>query len=67
MKPIDQKIILSLPYPIVLSLTKETASTNDDLKVAARDGAKDYTVRIADRQLAGKGRKGRSFFSEGGL
>ena len=67
MKPIDKKIILSLPYPIVLSLTEETASTNDDLKVAAKEGAKDYTVRIADRQLAGKGRKGRSFFSEGGL
>ena len=67
MKSIDEKRILSLPYPLTLSLTEETASTNDDLKIAAREGAPDYTVRIADRQLAGKGRKQRAFFSEGGL
>ena len=67
MKSIDQKRILSLPYPLTLRVAEVTASTNDDLKAEARAEAKDYTVRIADRQLAGKGRKQRAFFSEGGL
>ena len=67
MKPVNEKLILTLPYPLALSLAEETFSTNDDLKIAAREGAKDFTLRIADRQLAGKGRNNRSFYSENGL
>jgi len=37
----------------------ETGSTNDDLAVAARAGAPDRTVLVADHQTAGRGRLGR--------
>ena len=37
----------------------ETGSTNADLLAAARDGAPEGTVRVADHQLAGRGRQGR--------
>ncbi len=67
MKDFDESKLSSLSHAVILSRTEETASTNDDLKAAARTGAPDYTLRIADRQLAGKGRLGRSFYSEGGL
>ena len=56
-----------LDKPIDLTVTEKTGSTNDDLKAAAREGAADYTVRIAQRQIGGRGREGRRFFSEGGL
>ena len=46
----------------------ELDSTNRLLKELARDGAENGTVVMADRQSAGRGRLGRSFFSpEGGL
>lgn len=43
----------------------QTGSTNDDLKVLARQGAPHGTVLIADRQSGGHGRMGRSFHSPG--
>ena len=46
---------------------EETGSTNDDLKVLARQGAPHGTVLIADRQRGGHGRMGRSFHSPGGV
>ena len=67
MKEFDESKLSTLPHAITFSRAEETASTNDDLKVAARLGAPDYTLMIADRQIAGKGRLGRSFYSEGGL
>lgn len=42
---------------------KETTSTNDELKKLALSGKKGTVLYVADRQTAGKGRKGRSFFS----
>ena len=46
----------------------ETESTNAYLKKLARSGAKEGTVVFADRQTAGRGRLGRSFYSlDGGL
>ncbi len=42
---------------------KETTSTNDELKKLALLGKKGTVLYVADRQTAGKGRKGRSFFS----
>lgn len=46
---------------------KETVSTNEEAKrIAENEG--DWTVVAADRQLSGKGSKGRSFYSpEGGV
>ena len=42
-------------------------STNDRLKIMARQGAPHGTVLIADRQTGGHGRMGRSFLSPGGV
>ncbi|MCP3912274.1 MAG: biotin--[acetyl-CoA-carboxylase] ligase [Actinomycetia bacterium] len=39
----------------------ETGSTNTDLMDAATRGAPDGTVRVADHQTAGRGRRGRPF------
>ncbi|NTU88489.1 MAG: biotin--[acetyl-CoA-carboxylase] ligase [Actinobacteria bacterium] len=45
-----------------------TGSTNDDAKELARSGAPEKTVVVATRQLAGRGRLGRTWVSpEGGL
>ncbi len=47
---------------------RETDSTNTFLKTAAKDGLAHLTAVYADRQTAGRGRVGRSFWSpEGGL
>lgn len=46
---------------------EETDSTNDRLKIVARQGAPHGTVLIADRQTGGHGRMGRSFLSPGGV
>lgn len=45
----------------------ELDSTNDRLKMMARQGAPHGTVLIADRQTGGHGRLGRSFLSPGGV
>ena len=62
-----ERIKKSVDREITLAVVSETGSTNDDLKAAARAGATDYSVLIAHRQTGGRGREGRSFFSEGGL
>ncbi|MBR5437631.1 MAG: biotin--[Clostridia bacterium] len=46
----------------IISL-RETASTNDEAKKIALSGKKKTVLITADRQTAGRGRKGRSFFS----
>ena len=68
MKEVNRDEIISLlERQIDLTVLSETVSTNDDLKVAAREGAADYTALVAKRQVGGRGREGRRFFSEGGL
>lgn len=42
---------------------KSVGSTNDEAKTLAHNGAKSGTVVIAEHQLSGKGRLGRSFYS----
>lgn len=42
---------------------KETVSTNDVAKQMALDKSEEFTVVVADRQTAGRGRNGRKFFS----
>ena len=43
-----------------------TESTNEDVKSLAKQGAGHGLVVISDCQTAGKGRRGRSFFSPAG-
>lgn len=53
-------------YPVFLY--SETDSTNKIAKQLAEQGAKEGTIVLAERQTAGRGRLGRSFFSpEGGI
>ena len=81
MKKIDRKkVLLSLESPLgeppanvwarcgnfPVEIVAKTGSTNDDLKEAARNGSACRAL-IAEKQTAGKGRQGRSFFSEGGV
>ncbi|MBP2339153.1 BirA family biotin operon repressor/biotin-[acetyl-CoA-carboxylase] ligase [Saccharothrix coeruleofusca] len=53
------------PYA-ALDVVASTGSTNVDLVAAARDGAPDRTVLIAEEQTAGQGRRGRGWVSPGG-
>lgn len=56
-----------IPSSVQILTKRVTGSTNDDLKQEALRGRDGITVLFADRQTAGKGRQGRSFFSRGGL
>jgi len=53
------------PYA-ALDVVSTTASTNADLLAAAKEGAADRTVLIADTQSAGRGRRDRSWVSPAG-
>ena len=44
----------------------ETGSTNDDARELARDGAPHLTTVVADRQTAGRGRRGRTWIAQPG-
>ena len=63
----EKKLASALPNAVKLTVVEQTGSTNDDLKKAAKAGAADRTVLIAERQSEGRGREGRSFYSERGL
>ncbi len=60
------KSLLNAGDNITIEAVAETASTNEDMKTKARQGADEISVLIADRQTKGKGSKGRQFFSPGG-
>jgi len=49
-----------------LAVVAETGSTNEDLAAAARAGAPEGRVLVAERQTNGRGRLGRSWVSEPG-
>jgi BirA family transcriptional regulator, biotin operon repressor / biotin---[acetyl-CoA-carboxylase] ligase len=49
-----------------VEVVAETGSTNEDLIAAARDGAAEGRVLVAERQTKGRGRLGRSWQSEPG-
>jgi BirA family biotin operon repressor/biotin-[acetyl-CoA-carboxylase] ligase len=55
---------LVLGAPLVVS--EETASTNDDAKRGAREGAPHGATWLAESQTAGRGRQGRSWVSPRG-
>jgi BirA family biotin operon repressor/biotin-[acetyl-CoA-carboxylase] ligase len=59
--------LLGPDYPEA-TIVDETGSTNEDLRERARRGAPPWTVRVARRQTAGRGRHGREWVSgEGDL
>lgn len=61
------KALLKPEYSDIKIITlKETTSTNDELKKAAARGEQKTVLLAAEKQTAGKGRKGRSFFSPQG-
>lgn len=66
----DKGAILSRLHTKVLGsnivFLKETDSTNNELKRMAADGAPEGTVVIAERQLEGRGRRGRTWQDEEG-
>ncbi len=49
-----------------VAVVAETGSTNEDLIAAARDGAAEGRILVAERQSNGRGRLGRSWQSEPG-
>jgi BirA family transcriptional regulator, biotin operon repressor / biotin---[acetyl-CoA-carboxylase] ligase len=49
-----------------VAVVAQTGSTNDDLVAAARHGAAEGRVLVAERQTSGRGRLGRSWQSEPG-
>ncbi len=49
-----------------VAVVAQTGSTNEDLIIAARDGAPEGMVLVAERQTKGRGRLGRSWRSEPG-
>jgi BirA family biotin operon repressor/biotin-[acetyl-CoA-carboxylase] ligase len=57
---------LGRPWPAAIEHLPTTGSTNDRLKDAARAGAAEWTVVVADRQTAGRGREGHSWTSPAG-
>jgi BirA family biotin operon repressor/biotin-[acetyl-CoA-carboxylase] ligase len=57
-----------LRWPAPIEHLEVVASTNDRLKEKAREGAPEWTVVVADRQTAGRGRAGHRWVSpEGNL
>lgn len=60
------KALLTVNEPIIIETTQVTASTNEDMKIRAAEGREEISLLIADKQTAGKGSKGRSFFSPEG-
>lgn len=62
----EQLVVPNGPFA-VLDVVASTGSTNADLLAAARDGAADHTVLIADTQTAGRGRGDRDWVSPPGV
>lgn len=62
------KIRFLLAFDLDIQAKTETGSTNDDLKAISAERRIDRPlVLFAERQRAGRGRQGRSFYSEDGL
>jgi BirA family transcriptional regulator, biotin operon repressor / biotin---[acetyl-CoA-carboxylase] ligase len=61
----ERLVVPNGPYAAV-DVVASTGSTNADLIVAARRGAADRTVLIADEQTAGRGRRDRAWVSPPG-
>ena len=56
----------SFPEPFRLLIRESVESTNDEVRVLAQAGAPDGLVLLAERQTAGRGRRGAAWFSPAG-
>ncbi len=54
------------PEPFRLLVRETVESTNDDVRILAEAGAADGLVLIAERQTAGRGRRGAAWFAPAG-
>lgn len=63
MKPRFESVASGFPDPFRLMVRERAASTNDDLRQLARDGAPDGLVLLALEQTAGRGRRGAAWHS----
>ena len=54
------------PEPFRLLIRESVGSTNDEVRVLAQAGAPDGLVLLAERQTAGRGRRGAAWFSPAG-
>lgn len=54
------------PEPFRLMIRESVESTNDEVRVLAQAGAPDCLVLLAERQTAGRGRRGAAWFSPAG-
>lgn len=59
-------IAAGLPDPYKLLIRESAGSTNDELRALAQTGAADGLVLLAERQTAGRGRRGAVWFSPAG-
>ncbi|MBC8128503.1 MAG: biotin--[acetyl-CoA-carboxylase] ligase, partial [Gloeobacteraceae cyanobacterium ES-bin-144] len=57
------EVAASFPAPFHLLIRESVASTNDDLRSLAQDGAAAGLVLLAREQTAGRGRRGNVWFS----
>ncbi len=64
--PASVEARLSPPLGGPVHWSPQTGSTNDDLAARARAGAPEGTILGADRQTAGRGRRGRAWLAERG-
>lgn len=62
-----QRLLSTHTFGRVVHIHAQTASTNDDLKLLAHQGAPEGTLVLADRQTHGRGRQGRTFASPAGV
>lgn len=60
------KAAAEFPEPFRLLIRESVKSTNDEVRVLAQAGAPDGLVLLAERQTAGRGRRGAVWFSPAG-
>lgn len=57
----------SIAKATTLEVRPKTGSTNNDMRLLASNGAREYSVIVAGQQTNGKGRRGRVFYSLGDI
>jgi BirA family transcriptional regulator, biotin operon repressor / biotin---[acetyl-CoA-carboxylase] ligase len=65
-EPVRERVLTGSLLWSDVTVVEQTGSTNEDLVAAARAGAPEGTVLVAEEQTRGRGRLGRSWLSEPG-
>src|SRR6478735_9128147 len=60
------RVAADFPEPFRLLVRESVESTNDEVRILAQTGAPDGLVVLAERQTAGRGRRGAAWFSQAG-